>query len=454
MFLAFFVLATLPAAVPARWASADVKSLELLRDSPVNCLLLEQSFWSAEFAEAASKRGVSIFGVIRPGSDAFEAARRAAGLHFAGAVLEGQFEPGIDGRLRKFLADSKMQIVEVTLRSQMRLDGVDPIAATDQGLWPGIRQEVDESKAAPSGGPWIDTNTGFLRFVRASTKAAVWMANPPPEGKAIPIERYLQAIGDAAMTGARWVVTLDKQMMARLLAREPGAIAGWKRINETLKFYEEHPEWRNAEPFAELALVEDSDSGALLSGGILDMIAVKHTPVRPVPRKQLSESLIGGAKLAVNVDTASLTSGQRDVLRAFTRSGGTLLSGPPGWKFPLPAQGQITLEQEDLKKLDEIWKELNSLTGRKNLGARLFNVSSMLSNLVEMPDRKQVILHLVNYSDYPVENVAVHVLGSYHSAVLLRPATEPVPLNGYAVEDGTGFDIPVVPSVAALLLTR
>jgi hypothetical protein len=61
---------------------------------------------------------------------------------------------------------------------------------------------------------------------------------------------------------------------------------------------------------------------------------------------------------------------------------------------------------------------------------------------------------LVNYSDYPVENVAVHVLGSYHSAVLLRPATEPVPLNGYAVEDGTGFDIPVVPSVAALLLTR
>ena len=45
------------------------------------------------------------------------------------------------------------------------------------------------------------------------------------------------------------------------------------------------------------------------------------------------------------------------------------------------------------------------MIGRRNLGVRLFNVSSMLSNLLASPDGKSAIVHLVNYSDYPVENV-------------------------------------------------
>ena len=151
------------------------------------------------------------------------------------------------------------------------------------------------------------------------------------------------------------------------------------------------------------------------------MIATKHTPVRPVPIERLDAKALGASQLAVNVDPESLTADQKDVLKAFTRAGGTLLTGPPGWKFPMPQKGQITLEKDDLKKLDDIWRELNSLTGRKNLGARLFNVSSMLSNVLELSDGGEVLVHLVNYSDFPVENVTVHVLGAYKSASLYRP---------------------------------
>ena len=43
--------------------------------------------------------------------------------------------------------------------------------------------------------------------------------------------------------------------------------------------------------------------------------------------------------MAVNVDGDSLTAEQKEVLRAFTRSGGTLLTGPPGWKDQSPAGG-------------------------------------------------------------------------------------------------------------------
>ena len=37
------------------------------------------------------------------------------------------------------------------------------------------------------------------------------------------------------------------------------------------------------QPYGKLAVVQDPDD-ALLSGGILDMIAAKHTPVRAIPR--------------------------------------------------------------------------------------------------------------------------------------------------------------------------
>jgi hypothetical protein len=205
-------------------------------------------------------------------------------------------------------------------------------------------------------------------------------------------------------------------------------------------------------PHATLALVEDAGTGALLSGGILDMIATKHTPVRPVPARRLEPAALVRATMTVNIDPQALDAHQKEVLTAFTRAGGTLLSGPPGWRFPSLKADQITLEKADLDKLDDIWKELNGLTGRKNLGARLFNVSSMLSNLLESPDGKQVVLHLVNYSDYPLENITAQVLGTFKHATLYRPEAAPKELEIYEVEEGTGIDIPLVGALATVVM--
>jgi hypothetical protein len=203
---------------------------------------------------------------------------------------------------------------------------------------------------------------------------------------------------------------------------------------------------------SELALIEDVSSGALLSGGVLDMIAVKHTPVLPVPYANISLPAFGEAKMAVDVDPSGLTDAQKAVLKLFTRSGGTLLSGPPDWKFQIANGDEITLSKADLDKLDQIWKELNSLTGRKNMGARLFNVSSMLSNLLESADRKQVVLQLVNYSDYPAESLTAHVLGTFHKARLFRPGQPPKDLELYPVDEGTGLDIDSMGAVATVVL--
>jgi hypothetical protein len=102
--------------------------------------------------------------------------------------------------------------------------------------------------------------------------------------------------------------------------------------------------------------------------------------------------------------------------------------------------------------LDRIYREINSLTGRRNLGARLFNVSSMISNLLAAPSGKPVILHLVNYSDYPVENITAHVVGKWTKAQLLEPGRAARTLAVFEHEEGAGVEIEKVFSLATLVL--
>jgi hypothetical protein len=74
----------------------------------------------------------------------------------------------------------------------------------------------------------------------------------------------------------------------------------------------------------------------------------------------------------------------------------------------------------------------------------------MLSRIGQGPDGKGVFLQLVNYSGYPVENVTVHLLGEFKTAKLLRPGAEPVKLETYATEEGTGIDVPAADIFAVL----
>jgi hypothetical protein len=290
--------------------------------------------------------------------------------------------------------------------------------------------------------------------VKAWGDAPVWIGNLPPPKTAVTGERYNQVICDAAMVGARWILALDDDFARRLKDKDPAALKQWRRMGQHLQYYEDHKEWRTFKPAGEFALIQDVADGALLSGGILDMIATKHTPVRPIPSQKLTNAQFKGVSMAVNVDPTSLTPEEKEVLRSFTRSGGTLLTAPPGWKGDAPAAktDAITLEKAEMERLDTIWKEVNSMIGRRNLGARLFNVSTMLSDLIASPDGKEVIVQLVNYADYPVESVAVHVLGDFKRARLYTPEDGEKTLEVYKTDEGTGVDIDKISVCATLRL--
>jgi hypothetical protein len=425
--------------VPARWNSTEPKTLALLKDTPINCLLIEWKPDSAsavgKFATAAAGQGIATLAVVRQASEASAAAKSGV----TGIVAEGDFA-------------SELPAIQITSREHMKLGGNAEVLGTYQGVWPGVRTG-EQAHSGPSAGAWIDTNQGFLGFARAFSNQTIWIANTPPKATIVTAERYMQVIADAAMMGARWVVSLDDDFSAKLYSGDEQTQRKWKRIAGILQYYEDHKDWRDLQNGARLAIVQDAKEGGLLSGGILDMIATKHTPVQAVPPQRLDAAALKDRKLAVNIDNSTLSQEGKDTLKQFTRSGGTLLTGPPEWKSVAPEdRSRITLTDDELKHVDEMWKEMSNMIGRRNLGVRLFNVSTMLSNLLTTPDHKQVYVGLVNYSDYPVENVTMHVLGEFHKATLILPGGKETPLEVYPVEEGTGVDIDNVGIVATVRL--
>jgi hypothetical protein len=442
LLFASVAMVAMPDWVPARWFSKDPATLKLVESTPVNCLLMEKANWSPEFTRAAAERGIATLGVVTGNANAADIAAEAKKAGLTGLAVEGSLSAGkVD-----------MPVVDLVNRAEMKFGSDAKILATKQGMWPGIRAEQDGLIAAPTGAPWIDTNTGFLRYARVSTPAAIWIANPVPAKTHLLVTAYLAAIGDAGMTGARWVLDFDDQFAQGLSKGDATALKNWALIVQHVKFYEDHKEWRTFAMRSTLALVEAPESGALISGGVLDMMATKHTPVTPIPAAGLNGKSLLHSKMAVNVDPELLDAQQKEALKAFTRAGGTLLTGPPGWRFPSLQPDQITLDKKDLETLADIWHELNSVTGRDNLGARLFNVGSMLSNLQESPDGRLVTLQLVNYSDYPVQDITVHVLGKFKRATLMRPDAAPQKLEVYEVEEGTGIDVPALGALGTLVL--
>ncbi len=443
--------------VPARWPSSAAQSLSLLKNSPVNCLIVEPAAWSPVFVNAAHERKVRLLADLSntPGD-----AAKALAANVDALYLEGNFPEEVVSKARALAAQAGKPFAWLPDRMHMPIHktGRDApmVLGSYQGLWPGVKLGHEgEAEAAPSGPPWIETNSGFLRFARTEAPAGVpvWIANRPPEDRAVTPERYLQSIGDAAMAGAHWVLSFDTALAKRLLAGEADALATWERINRVLRFYRQHRDLTELPDYSKLAIVQDVESGALVSGSVLDMVSSKHVPAFVVPPASLGAVAIPQLKLMLNIDPQALTDEQKATLRQEARKGVMLINGPPQWKLALPPPSEVTFTDDQIKQLDEVWSEINRTLGRDNFAVRVFGAPAMLSNLKAAPDGGKLVLQLVNYSDYPVEAITVHALGKFAKATLLVPeGTAEVELFDF--EDGSGADLSKVNDVAILVLEK
>ena len=407
--MAVFLLLLTPAlaaCVSVRWPATAPESLSLLEGTPINCVLVESA--PPPFREAAARRNIT---VLTPS--------------------------------------------ELPLPPRNRIDfHKDGVVATSQGLWPGIHIEHDgATAAAPTGAPWIDTNAGFLRFARASAPkgSTVWIANRPPTGRVLNARDYIHAIGDAAMNGARWVLDLQPDFWQRLAKGDAEARKEWDRIVKVVQFYETNRALCDLPDYSGLVLVQDESDGALLSGGFLDMLAARHIPAYALPPTHLDSGLLPGLQMLLNVDPGDMTPEEKAQATNAARKGATLVNGPPGWKVSLPQGEAITFDKDQIRKLDDAWKEINGLVGRRNFGVRVFGAPGMLSNLKTVPNARRLVLHLLNYTDYPVESISIHLRDKFKSARLLTPDGEK-PVELYDLDEATAVDIAKITDAAILIV--
>ncbi|MBI3698086.1 MAG: hypothetical protein HY238_25020 [Acidobacteria bacterium] len=457
MLPAFLLLAALPAWIPARWHSIDPRSLDLLSGTPVNCVLLEEPLWNPAFLQEAGKRNIATLGVVHPGAELPQQARRAAGLQMNGVVLEGEIDPADAQQLRAALTGSGTKGIELPslrgIRLGISIETSGPIVGTWQGVWPCIEIEYAGGTAAgPTSSPWVHTNTGFLRFLRAASDAPVWIGVSPRPHTAYPPERYLQAICDAALAGARWILEFDEDLRGRLLRGEPQAVQTWQRAARYLRYFEDHREWLDFRPFSRFGVVEDASTGALLAGGLLDMLASQRTTQRVIPTRRVSPEALRGIRVLLNVDPDSMSASQRRAIEDFVRAGGELVSPPAKWRFPPLSEQQVVLTRQQAGELQDLWELIYNATARKNFGARTFNTAGMLSSVLAAPDGKSLLVHLLNYTDFPVESITVQVLGTWKRARLYSPEAPPQELPVYPVKDGTGVDIERIAVLATIRL--
>ena len=65
MLLAFLLAVSVGDRVPVHWRSSDLRPLELLEGTSVNCILVEPSAWPRDFSPAAAKQRVDVLGVVK-----------------------------------------------------------------------------------------------------------------------------------------------------------------------------------------------------------------------------------------------------------------------------------------------------------------------------------------------------------------------------------------------------
>lgn len=454
----------------ARWY--DPATFSLLDGTPIDCLLLTLSAGAApeiekrqqqlvtEYARRARARGLAVLGLVYPGADPSAVAAAARDARLDGLVLEGEFPGGLAfaKRLEKALAALKSAAVVIpVVPAPLARRAARQVLAVE-GVSPGVGKAEDGATASATGGMWIDSNLWLARSFRPEPqRRPVWIGHRPRAGAT---GIYARSIADAAAAGARWIVTLDDDLRARLLRREPQALAAWKGIADCLAFFESHADWRGFAPFGNVGIVLDAAGpNPANSEEYLNLVARRQIPYRVIYRSDLGAASLAGLRAALAFDLAPATEAERKILRAFAAAGGLVLSGPSWGGAPkdqsytivAEGQGEVAVYKDASPDPQSVARDLNDLLPTPELGVSVFKAPSVLSYVSVAGDGARMLIQLVNYASAPVESIAIWVTGSFVSARLYAPGGVPVDLPLRRSGGRTEITVPTLAAYGAVL---
>ena len=462
-----------PAWKKAAQGWAQPSALQLLKGAPVNCLIVEWASGTAvdqaqqqalqPLIAAGRALGLGFVGRISPQANLAESAAAAKAAGLEAVLLQG--------------AGTHLDLPAIL---EFPRDGIDwssttGIYSTTGNVWPEMNLPTMNGNTAlggPTGDPWVNSNGWFSLLARRMAPAnSLWLSIDLPDAPAmLPVEKYCLAVADSRVYGARWILSLDPHMRAALLDGDAPALDAWKRIGDTLSFFERHAAWQTYEPMGVLAVISDfTGQNAFMAGETLNLLNRHQTQFVILDRRNALSGPITRLKAVLWMDGEEPGAEQNRNLVAFIQRGGLVVApkywGPPGiepihydWLFGYDiynlGQGRIVVASGGFSDPYQLAIDAHLLLGRENDLARLYNPKATNFYTSIGPEGKELV-QILNYSTRPANYVALWIGARAPGAKLLSPnlqASQSLP--GISASGGTSFDLPTVSVSCAVEIER
>lgn len=274
--------------------------------------------------------------------------------------------------------------------------------------WPGVQASTTGSGAGPTGNPWVDSNGWQIRLARVKAPGKpVWVSYEATEAPNYPL-----AIADAACCGGRWAVKLDPEMAAGLAKGNAQAHLNWKELTAALGFFERHGGWGREEASAKLAVV--SAFADTNSGEILNLATRQHLAYRVVEKGQVTDTSFAGLECVLYADDDPPAKPVLAKMMAFAQAGGLLMVPRPtaalipGVSAAVETQirssvhkfgkGRIAMP---LKEWDDPYllaSDAHLLLSHRYDPVRLFNSGLLVPYVTNDAARKRFTVQMVNFA--------------------------------------------------------
>jgi hypothetical protein len=367
-----------------------------------------------------------------------------------GAELRGRFE------VREALPWRKLAEIDWSRPGELVLIG--------DAVWPsvGAASGSDSTEAGPTGLPWLEANGWIIRMARdLAPQAAVWVRSSPPEDAArMDASLFALAQCEAWAHGARRPVWVPPAVASGLAADNSAARAWWRRVVSAVEWWAQRAD-RSAWPtLARLLVVSDfSGPNAYPATEFLNLAARRNLPWRAALPEKAGAALAGMAAV-LYVDQEPLAGPLLAQLQDFLLRGGLLMCLPeagralrglraseqthPRFDIHACGKGRAAFSRTGWDDPYLMALDAHLLMSRRHDVVRLFNPGSILAWPALGPDRRRLLVHLLNYSRHgAAHDVALQTWKPVRAAWVEQPGGQ---RRAAAVRrEAGGWEVPLEP---------
>lgn len=333
-----------------------------------------------------------------------------------------------------------------------RVLGDEPIdGAITRGLWPGTRdtprKEGDADIASASREPWVDANGYLAAFEKALGGAALLAHQHKDESRGVPFDTLELALIEARVNGGNFVLSVEPRYRKALLANNPQALeawanlarsAKWLRANETLFTKPARP---IITAIVERSIASSEIANLLYRRGASPLLIAKV----PAPNPRILALVAAGLKAVPPQAFDHARAGATVVIDTPPPPEARVVKTDPDRVTLSLGKGRIVAYNRRIADPSEFALDVIDIVTHRRRAARLWNAPATIPLATEGG-----LLHLINYSSTPTNEMQVRYQGIFSKATLISPDAPPQDLKVFKRAEMTEVFPPPIRRIAVI----